>query len=367
MPIFMDRHDLPGLTAMDVAEGHKADLKIQHKYNCRALTYWFDEERGMAFCLIEAPQKEDVEKLHGDSHGLIPNQIIEVEGGVVEAFLGRIKDPEAQDAADFVKLIDPAFRTILLVEFPDAPLLTTRFGAAKGLELLRAHQNIIQQTLRRYDGREARQTRDGLTASFLSTAPAVDCALEIQRRLKARNRQPSGERIHVSIGLSAGDPVSDGNNLFGDTIRLARRLCAVARSDQVLVSTTVSAHYRKERSESLPGGEDLKALTPAEEHFLNRLMDVITGQWNEEGFNVSHLARQMALSKAQLYRKTISLTGRSPNEFIKEFRLKKAMELVEEHSGNISELAYETGFGSPSYFSKCFKKRFGILPSQVSA
>ena len=50
MPIFMDRHDIPGATAKDVAEAHKQDLAIQDDFNCRALTYWFDEEKGMAFC-----------------------------------------------------------------------------------------------------------------------------------------------------------------------------------------------------------------------------------------------------------------------------------------------------------------------------
>jgi len=72
MPIFMDRHDIPGLTAMDVAEGHKQDLLIQDRYDCRALTYWFDEKRGTAFCLIEAPKKEAVERMHDEAHGLIP-------------------------------------------------------------------------------------------------------------------------------------------------------------------------------------------------------------------------------------------------------------------------------------------------------
>ncbi len=67
MPIFMDRHDIPGITAMDVAEAHKQDLMIQDKYDCRALTYWFDEKRGTAFCLIEAPRKDAVERMHDEA------------------------------------------------------------------------------------------------------------------------------------------------------------------------------------------------------------------------------------------------------------------------------------------------------------
>ena len=92
MPIYMDRHDLAAVTAKDVAEAHREDLKIQDNYNCKGLTYWFDEKRGTAFCLVEAPNADCVKEMHDQAHGLIPHQIIEVESNVVNAFLGRIED-----------------------------------------------------------------------------------------------------------------------------------------------------------------------------------------------------------------------------------------------------------------------------------
>ncbi len=103
-----------------------------------------------------------------------------------------------------------------------------------------------------------------------------------------------------------------------------------------------------------------------EEKFLNQLMDITERTWNQEGLKVSDFGKQMGLSKSQLYRKITSLTGYSPNEFIKEFRLKKAIELIERQQDNISQIAYEAGFNSLSYFSKCFHKRFGILPSVIA-
>ncbi|MDN3687458.1 DUF4242 domain-containing protein [Cyclobacterium jeungdonense] len=109
MPLFMDRHDIPGVSAEDVANAHQKDLSIQAKFDCRALTYWFDEEEGMAFCLIEAPNKEAVQRLHNYAHGLIPNQVIEVEPNLVASFLGRIKDP-APTGDSFTVINDPAFR-----------------------------------------------------------------------------------------------------------------------------------------------------------------------------------------------------------------------------------------------------------------
>ena len=55
MPLFMDRHDIQGAIAEEVAQAHHSDLKIQSRHYCKALTYWYDESRGAAFCLIEAP------------------------------------------------------------------------------------------------------------------------------------------------------------------------------------------------------------------------------------------------------------------------------------------------------------------------
>ena len=95
MPIYMDFHDLPeGVTAAHVAEMHQADLKIEHKYNCRGLTYWCDERRQTAFCLIEAPNEEAIKELHKKAHGAVPQRIIEVDDTLVESFLGRIEDPK---------------------------------------------------------------------------------------------------------------------------------------------------------------------------------------------------------------------------------------------------------------------------------
>ena len=89
--------------------------------------------------------------------------------------------------------------------------------------------------------------------------------------------------------------------------------------------------------------------------------------WNAPDFNIRELGKRLALSKAQLYRKITQLSGLSPNNFIKEHRLKKAAEAISKQDGNVSRVAYRSGFSSPSYFSKCFLERFGILPSSVAA
>jgi AraC-like DNA-binding protein len=92
-------------------------------------------------------------------------------------------------------------------------------------------------------------------------------------------------------------------------------------------------------------------------------MDYIESTWTNVNLKVDDFSKPMGCSKSQLYRKMISLTGKSLNAVIKEYRLTEALKLLHKSSGNISEIAFETGFSSPSYFSKCFQKRYGYPPS----
>ena len=82
MPLFMDTHGhIEGLTADAVAGAHAADLKAQDKYGVKYLRYWFDENSGKVFCLVEAPNKEAAIAVHREAHGLVADEIIEVQEG----------------------------------------------------------------------------------------------------------------------------------------------------------------------------------------------------------------------------------------------------------------------------------------------
>ncbi|NIV71159.1 MAG: helix-turn-helix domain-containing protein [Phycisphaerae bacterium] len=187
------------------------------------------------------------------------------------------------------------------------------------------------------------------------------------KRFEVYNSQSSGAKIQVAIGLSAGVPVTDRDALFGETIQLAQRACYIADGGQIVAASTVKDHYiQKSLGISSDEGE-VQTLNPMQEKFLNRLMDIMERVWNEEAFHVDDFSKLMGLSRSQLYRKITSLTGRSPNEFVREFRLRKAIELIERQQDNISQIAFEAGFSSPSYFSKCFQKRFGVLPSDYAS
>lgn len=362
MPIFMDRHNVKGVTAEEVAMVHREDLKVQEKYDCRALTYWFDEERGTAFCLIEAPDKKAVQTMHDDAHGLMPHRIIEVDSSIVEAFLGRIEDPESS-STDFPVFEDSAFRFILIAELKDAALLLSETGSGDR-DYLSDFRKIIQTSCRQHNGQIVQSTYDGFVATFSSVSNSVDCAVSIQKQMKDQNGQDTDRNIYAGIGIHAGEPVSDSEEFFGNTIRLAERLSYISAAGEVRLSSIVREQYKREKRSNLSEENLLKWLNPKEEHFLNRLMDATGKIWNRENFKVSDLCREIGVSQSQLYRRITGLTGQSPTAFMKEFRLKKAIGLIEKQPQNITRVAYETGFNNPSYFAKCFRKRFGLLPSE---
>ena len=94
-------------------------------------------------------------------------------------------------------------------------------------------------------------------------------------------------------------------------------------------------------------------------------MDYIESSWCDADLKIDDLTGPLGCSKSRLYRKMIALTGKSPQDFIKAYRLRKALLMLNKQLGNISEVAYQSGFTSPSYFSKCFRKQYGCSPSDI--
>ena len=103
-------------------------------------------------------------------------------------------------------------------------------------------------------------------------------------------------------------------------------------------------------------------LPPNDESLLELLYSKLEENWQDPNFDLSEYCHTMAMSKSQLYRKTVSLTGLSPNLLLKEFRLEKAKDLLKKQRYNIAQITFDSGFTSASYFTKCFKRKYGLLP-----
>jgi class 3 adenylate cyclase len=104
--------------------------------------------------------------------------------------------------------------------------------------MVRAHDALVRRALKDRGGREVKHTGDGIMASFDETA-AVECARSIQQAFDAFNLA-SREKLRVRIGLDAGEPVADSNDLFGATVQMTARLCQSAEPESIVVSGTVS-------------------------------------------------------------------------------------------------------------------------------
>lgn len=233
MPLFMDRHEFGQMTAEDLAAAHLQDLAVQAQFGVQFLNYWFDDVRQHAFCLADGPDAAAVEAAHGASHGSIPYQVIEVDPEAVMRFMGGIASHRPGEP-----YVETAFRTILFTDIADSTRLTQALGDARAMAILRNHDRIVRDALRRNAGSEVKHTGDGLMVAFRSVAAAVQAAIEIQQGLV----EPDGAAnaaVQVRIGIAAGEPVAEADDLFGAAVQLAARLCQRAKPGSILAAGAV--------------------------------------------------------------------------------------------------------------------------------
>ena len=354
----MDVHIVPGVKAKDVAEAHRLDLMHQNEHGCNCMTYWIDEARESIFCLIEANTQQDVINMHQKAHGLVPNKVIEVSSDLVNAFLGRIYDPADApiDKKGLKVFADPSFRILLITSITDNVLLKHQWGASKTSELLDDYHRIIRKNIQQYSGQEAAYIGNSFVISFASAADAATCALAI------KNEMPTilAGKLNYKAALNAGEPIEQSNELFGDTIQYALNLCSISPAEKIALAFPVKQLlpeelFRKEKKHFQP-------ILTKDEELLKLLFNQLTESWQDIHFDMTNYSKALAMSSAQLYRKSVSLTGLSPNALLKAYRLQKAKELMKKQHLNIAQVTFEAGFSSPSYFTKCFKKEFGLLP-----
>ncbi len=230
MPLYMDRHELEGATAVDLAAAHLKDLEVQGRYGVEYVNYWFDSERQHAFCMARGPSREAVEAVHRESHGLIANRILEVDEALVSRFMGGLASHPPGEA-----YVDSAFRAIVFTDLAGSTRMTQRLGDAAAMAVLRRHDEIVRDAIDANDGTEVKHTGDGIMASFRTVADALTAAEVIQRAFAEAERAGTMP-LTVRIGVAVGEPVTEHGDLFGTVVQLAARLTARAAPRSVLVS-----------------------------------------------------------------------------------------------------------------------------------
>jgi len=122
--------------------------------------------------------------------------------------------------------------TILFTDIEGSTALTQQLGDAGARELFREHERITREALAEHGGSEVKTMGDGFMVSFGSAAGALDCAIAIQRGL-------AEQRVKVRIGLNAGEPIAEEDDLFGTSVILAARIAAQASGGEILASNVV--------------------------------------------------------------------------------------------------------------------------------
>jgi class 3 adenylate cyclase len=251
VPLFIDIHDIAGITPEAIAEAHSADMACQKKHGVNYLKYWLNATRGKVFCLCTAPSAEAANIVHLEAHGMLAERIIELDPDLADSFLGEgpvsstgaVLLPQSQDC-------DPGIRTLMFTDIVGSTAITQRLGDRAAMRVLDLHDSVVRAALGQYTGREVKHLGDGIMAVFVSAAKAVRCASSIHAALRDAPLD-SSDPVRVRIGLASGEPVERQGDFFGTTVQLAARLCAYAQPAQALVSNSVTSLCSGVRFEDL--------------------------------------------------------------------------------------------------------------------
>lgn len=129
--------------------------------------------------------------------------------------------------------------TVLFTDIAGSTNITQTLGDAVAQQIVRAHNRIVREALTKYQGKEIKHTGDGIMASFASTSNGVEAAAQMQIGTQKHNAGNPDLPLGLKVGLNAGEPIEEDNDLFGSTVQLAARIVDKAQSSQVFVSSTV--------------------------------------------------------------------------------------------------------------------------------
>ncbi len=129
--------------------------------------------------------------------------------------------------------------TVLFTDIAGSTAMTQALGDAGAQEVVRAHNRIVREALTDCMGKEVKHTGDGIMASFNKTTDGIDASIQMQRQCEVHNQQHPNLPLHLKIGLNAGEPISEDNDLFGSTVQMSARIVDKAQADEIFVSEVV--------------------------------------------------------------------------------------------------------------------------------
>jgi AraC-like DNA-binding protein len=358
----MDYHIFDEVTIEMVKQAHMVDKKTQDKYNVKYHQFWVNEKAGTVFCLIEGPNANACEQVHREAHGNVACNIVEVKKGMLDAFMGKAHSVEGGAVYNGNGSIDFGHRYILVLD------IIARTSQSDNLDLLKfqlpekprqAALNLISQ----HKGNEVKNlSDDSILAVFEDANNVLNCALDIQEQF-LQEIHASNWDIEFRIGLNDGQPITMADGFFEDAMNYAKHLSLIARDKEIVISNTLKKLSDPRRTQY--GKDNWKVVDSRQHEFIERLFKCTDSNLSNDNFTINKLSKDINMSRPQLSRKITSITGRSPVNFIRDLKMHRALFLIKDKNLNISEVALEVGYNNPSYFSKCFQERFGIMPSKM--
>ncbi len=176
----------------------------------------------------------------------IPNaQLVLLEGESggfkledAQAVLDAINDFLGEGEGTTAEAVPSGLVTILFTDVEGSTALTQRLGDAKARDLLRQHERMVREALKAHGGSEVKTMGDGFMASFGSATKALECAIAMQRAF-AEHNESAAEPIKVRVGMNAGEPIAEDDDLFGTAVNRAARITATAKGGEILVANVV--------------------------------------------------------------------------------------------------------------------------------
>lgn len=349
----MDFHniDSDAVTEDDMYKAHLKDVAVQNKHGLIYKKYYLNLHQKTAFCLMEGPSKEACVESHKEAHGVGACNVIEVSREhEFLPYMGEGGQNEQDMALTLSGEIDSGFRTIMLVDF---------LNLMEGQNLM---GNKIMDSIKSNNGSVIKVPNEKLMASFIDAYDAVVCSIEIVKYFETLK----GKMI-FSIALATGKPVDENStDLFEETKKKVKVLSRLGF--QLGICMDLDTKHSASRSKDI-SKIDIMGITQFNQTTFDEieiLDKVLLKNLQNSAFNSDALSSQLGLSKTQVYRKISSLFGVPPKKLLTELRLVHAVKALKEGGKTVSEIAYDSGFNSPTYFTRVFRNRFDTLPTFIA-
>ncbi|MCA1760102.1 MAG: DUF4242 domain-containing protein, partial [Bacteroidales bacterium] len=201
MPLFMDIHLVGEVSVEDTRKAHLSDLTVQEKYGVTYHQYWFNEEAGTIFCLMEGPDMESCAATHREANGVTACQITEVEGGMYDIFMGENQKVDHGLVRRESGEVDAGYRYILTLDIIARTQSTVSIDFNQ-LKLPKIPKKKALQFIYEFDGKEVKsEGYDYIVAVFETPEKILRCAHEIQKEFSKNHRAPDSEYGPISFNM----------------------------------------------------------------------------------------------------------------------------------------------------------------------